>query len=174
MGQAKLSISIMSSRPEASGGRKSHSILKSGNTCKSPLSFATIWFFMEICPRLDIFMLQKERPQFYFDLRRFWQSLSADHHGPRPEHGLLNTMYLLACYWSGDSGLTALQPHFLARARKHQSDALGEPTTNMLQWIQASTMLAYYLAAGMNRFLEARQEVSCGGIRTRPGALLLY
>lgn len=104
-------------------------------------------------------MRQKDRPQFYFDLRRFWQSLSPTQSGPSPHPGLLNTMYLLACYWSGDSGLTALEPHFLSRARKYQSDTLQNPATNMLQWLQASTMIAYYLAAATGRFLEARQEV---------------
>lgn len=103
-------------------------------------------------------MHQKERPQFYFHLRRFWQSLSPHHVGSRPLPGLLSTMYLLACHWSNDLGLISLESHFLARARKHQSDTHADPTTNMLQWLQASIMLAYYLGVS-GRFLEARQEV---------------
>ncbi|KAG9004866.1 hypothetical protein FRB93_010045 [Tulasnella sp. JGI-2019a] len=107
---------------------------------------------------LDIFISNKNKPLYYLHVDRFWQSLAPDCHTP-PHSGLLNVMYLLACYWSNDPALLPLQPHFLSVARRYQAETLGKPGINLIQWLEASCLLAYYLSDNC-RCLEARQEIS--------------
>ncbi|KAG8849049.1 hypothetical protein FRB96_000949 [Tulasnella sp. 330] len=108
---------------------------------------------------LEMFLSNKERLLFYLHVGRFWRSLSPDHEGSPPLPGLLNAMYLLACYWSSDPALLSLQPHFLSLARRHQAETLGASGTCLVQWLQASCLLSFYLSDNC-RCLEARQEIS--------------
>lgn len=68
-------------------------------------------------------------------------------------------MYLVACHLSNDALLNSLEPIYLERTRKTLADELGNPNLPLIQWMQASCLLTYYLTR-VGRYLEARHEVS--------------
>ncbi|KAG9010932.1 hypothetical protein FRB94_009412 [Tulasnella sp. JGI-2019a] len=99
------------------------------------------------------------RPRFYFHAGRFWNSMSEAYDGVRPLPGLLNAMYLLGCNTSNQPSLTEHEEYYLARTRRMQADSLSDPSVPLLQWMQASSLVATYLLR-RGRLLEARQELS--------------
>lgn len=105
-------------------------------------------------------MCLEERTRFclYIHVGRFWESMSPSYKGRGPLPGLLNAMYLIACNVSSDPVLLAAEPTYLARTRAKQAESLADPSTCMVQWLQASCLLVFYLSR-TSRFLEARQEV---------------
>lgn len=73
-------------------------------------------------------------------------------------------MYLVGCHLSEDPALLTLEGHYLTRTRQVLASSLGDLSGSLLQWLQASCLLTYYLLRKC-RFLEARQEVSIDPLR---------
>lgn len=119
--------------------------------------------FLFIPPRIDT-CLTTSSPHNAFQLhvKRFWEALSSSS-SPRPRPppfpGLLSAMYLTGSSYSACPCAPAVQDYYLARARKQLSESLGDPSICLVQWLQASCLLADWLL-GLSRFLEARQEAS--------------
>lgn len=65
----------------------------------------------------------------------------------------------MACYWSGEQRFTTIESTYVQRTRSLLANSLGDSTISKTQWLQASGLLAYYLAC-RSRLLEARQEAS--------------
>lgn len=109
--------------------------------------------------RLETCLAYQNQPGFYFHTGRFWDSLSDSYEGDPPLPGLLTAMYLLGCSFARNPALPlAVEPHYYDRARRLQQETLGDPSVNLVQWLLASCLLAYYQFR-TSRFLEARQEV---------------
>lgn len=143
----------------ANGGYKTRFLQQCNITCELPMpTRRRVALNKPIFRRLEEYMRQRSRLPIEIHVGRFWDSVSPNGSRPPPLPGLLNAMYLLVCMWSDDINFKSLQPIFLARARKYQAETLGKPGTNLVQWIQASCMLGWYLSA-VGRALEARQEV---------------
>lgn len=96
--------------------------------------------------------------RFRASMHQATSSLAASPLSP-PAPALLNAMYLVGCFFSDDPSLWAAQSHYLTSTRKSLSDSLGDPKVSLVQWLQASCLLSYYLFRN-SRLLEARQEVS--------------
>lgn len=95
----------------------------------------------------------------YLNEPRFWASLAPSYEGTPPLPALLNAMYLVGCHLSEDPLLMTLEAHYLTRTRQLLVNSLGDTSLSLVQWLQASCLLTYYLMRKC-RFLEARQEVS--------------
>ncbi|KAG8991569.1 hypothetical protein FRB94_012428 [Tulasnella sp. JGI-2019a] len=123
------------------------------------------WWIQDPPPRpiqrylLNICIEERTRFSLYIHVGRFWESMSPLYKGPRPTPGFLNAMYLIACNVSLNPVLLALEPKYLARTRAFQAEALANQSTDMIQWLQASCLIVFYLCR-TSRFLEARQELA--------------
>lgn len=84
--------------------------------------------------------------------------MSESYEGPRPLPGLLNAMYLMGCNASTQPPLIEREEYYLSRTRRMQAKSLSDPSVPLLQWMQASSLVATYLLR-RGRLLEARQEV---------------
>lgn len=51
------------------------------------------------------------------------------------------------------------EAHYLSHTRHLLAESLGKPSTNIIQWLQAASLMSFYLWK-MSRYLEARQEAS--------------
>lgn len=106
--------------------------------------------------RLNIFIAHRRQCACEVPVQRFIDSLN----GPpkdRPHPGLLNAIYMLACWFSYPLNLTRFESVFLARSRELLAEALttGE---KMLNYLQGSALLAIYYY-GSGRMLEGYEKI---------------
>ncbi|KAF8344078.1 uncharacterized protein EI90DRAFT_44791 [Cantharellus anzutake] len=127
---------------------------------------------------LRIFFSHRHQAYFEISEARFWQTLAIHQDQQKQSSGtssstvlhasLLNAMYLLGCFFSGNPQLAAYEPLFLQRARQGIANAL-ELAEGLPPSIQAASLVATYLYS-KGRVLEgyylscatARFAVGCG------------
>ncbi|KAG8879715.1 hypothetical protein FRB98_005553 [Tulasnella sp. 332] len=120
------------------------------------------WWLQDAPPRtiqkhlLEICIIHGHQFLSPFHVARFWEALYSS---APPLPALLNAMYLLACYYSGNPLLACLEMHYVARVRKMLAESLGARSTSLVDWLHASTLLAFYLSC-RGRYLEARHELA--------------
>ncbi|KAG9001272.1 hypothetical protein FRB94_003762 [Tulasnella sp. JGI-2019a] len=171
--QSKLSeLQVQASQASAAAARQRQQLKvpsRQGTPSSSSLSSGMTahlatgeWWMQDPPPRpiqkhlLEISVAQRHRFLLPFHLAQFWESVYSS---SPPLPALLNAMYLLACYYSGNPLLVCLEMHYVARVRKMLAESLGARSTSLVQWIQASTFLAFYLSC-RGRYLEARHELA--------------
>ncbi|KAH9857547.1 hypothetical protein C2E23DRAFT_719457 [Lenzites betulinus] len=91
---------------------------------------------------LDIFFAHRHQCAFDVHIGRFKAALLLPA-AQKPHPSLVDAVYLLACYFSRSSALTALEPHFLKRSLRGIADAL-QNSDRIVQVLQASCLLAAY------------------------------
>jgi hypothetical protein len=113
--------------------------------------------------RIAICIAQRARPALHIHVDRFYESLlNPSIFNPKPLPGLLNAMYLMGCNLSNDLTLMALESFYLDQTRRLLAEELAQPDVPLIQWLQASCLVAFYLHR-VGRFLEARNEVRHAG-----------
>ncbi|KAI0831646.1 hypothetical protein BC628DRAFT_1311331 [Trametes gibbosa] len=91
---------------------------------------------------LDIFFAHRHQCAFDVHIGRFKAALLLPA-AQKPHPSLVDAVYLLACYFSRSSVLTALEPHFLKRSLRGIADAL-QNSDRIVHVLQASCLLAAY------------------------------
>lgn len=105
----------------------------------------------------DLFKTQSYRVQYYFHIPTFVARMSADDPTERPHPGLLNAMYLMACYFSSldptkSVSFAAQEAYFLSKAQAALTDSLSL-SDRLLDFIRGSNLVVSYLF-NRGRFLE--------------------
>ncbi|KAG8906617.1 hypothetical protein FRB99_006487 [Tulasnella sp. 403] len=116
---------------------------------------------------LEIFLRHHTRVHFYFHTPTFISRMSSSDPQARPHPGLLNSIYLLACYFATFDHptphlLTQHESHFLDRAQKALTHSLSL-SDRLMDFLRGSNLVtAYFFMRG--RFLEG-YHVHCGTAR---------
>ncbi|KAG9000063.1 hypothetical protein FRB90_011880 [Tulasnella sp. 427] len=129
------------------------------------------WETEELAPAmrdylLNIFCLHRASIHFTFHEPTFKARLAAPEEAERPHRALLESIYLLACYFSArlpnNQSLVHHEEHFLKRARQALMESLSY-SDRLMDFLMGSILLTQYLYM-RGRWLEG-YHVHCGAAR---------